>query len=207
MKNDRRFMLSNWFIIITALLLAGCGGSQAVQFYTLSSPDGMQSTASDLPVGDEVAIGVGPVQFPEMLTKPQIVTRTGSHKLHVDEFHRWGSPLDEDFTAVLAENLSTLLGTNRTAVFPWGGHFQPAYRVVMNVQRFDGQPGGYVTLNATWTLLGQDAYELATKRSVIEEQASGGGYGSLVSAKSRALSILSREIAEEIHRLELEGTN
>ena len=195
-------MSGNWYIIITALLLAGCGGTQPVQFYTLSSLNGTQNPSSDLSVGKEVAIGVGPVEFPELLNKPQIVTRTGSHKLHVDEFHRWGSPLDEDFTSVLAENLSTLLGTNRTAVFPWGGHFQPASPIVMNVQQFDGQPGGYVTLNATWTVLGRDAYELVTRRSVIEEQASGGGYESLVSAESRAVSVLSREIAEEIHRLE-----
>ncbi|MBW1896962.1 MAG: membrane integrity-associated transporter subunit PqiC [Deltaproteobacteria bacterium] len=206
MKNDRRFMLSKWVLVMTALLLAGCGRTQPVQFYTLSSLNGMQSPSSDLSVGEEVAIGVGPVEFPELLNKPQIVTRTGSHKLHVDEFHRWGSPLDEDFTSVLAENLSTLLATQRVSVFPWGGYFRPAYQVVMNVQRFDGQPGGYVTLNATWTVLGQDAYELATRRSVIEEQASGGGYESLVSAKSHALSILSREIAEEIHRLESKGT-
>jgi uncharacterized lipoprotein YmbA len=205
MKNDGRYMSGNWFIIITALLLAGCGGTQPVQFYTLSSLNGTQKPSPDLSVGKEVAIGVGPVELPELLNKPQIVTRTGSHKLHVDEFHRWGSPLDEDFTSVLAENLSTLLGTDRVATFPWGGHFQPTYRVVMNVQRFDGQPGGYVTLSATWTVLGRDAYELATIRSVIEEQASGGGYESLVSAKSNALSILSREIAEEIRRIKSTG--
>jgi uncharacterized lipoprotein YmbA len=205
MKSDRRFMSRNWFIIITVLLLAGCGGSQPVEFYTLSSLNGMRNPSSDLSVGEEVAIGVGPVEFPELLNKPQIVTRTGSHKLHLDEFHRWGSPLDEEFTRVLAQNLSALLDTDRVSVFPWGGYFQPTYRVVMNVQRFDGQAEGYVTLDATWTVLGGDASELTVKRSVIEEQSSG-GYEALVSAESRAASVLSREIAEEIYRLESRGT-
>ena len=63
MKNDGRFMSGNWFIIITALLLAGCGGTQSVQFYTLSSLNGTQNPSSDLSVGEDVAIGVGPVEF------------------------------------------------------------------------------------------------------------------------------------------------
>jgi uncharacterized lipoprotein YmbA len=93
------------------------------------------------------------------------------------------------------------------AVFPWGAHFEPTYRILMNVQRLDGRPGGAVTLSATWTLLGQDGKELAMTRSVVEEAPAGGGYEGLVAAKSRAIAGLSREISEEIYRLETSTKN
>lgn len=201
MKKGTGFIFAKWVLTITALMFAGCASTQHARFYTLSAMDRMQIASSDLSLGKKVAIRVGPVEFPELLKRDQIVTRTGPHELHVDEFHRWGGPLDEDFTRVLAEDISTLLGVDRVAVFPWEAYFHPAYRILMNVQRFDGRLGGPVTLHATWTILDDEANELLTKRSFIEEPASGSNYEALVSAQSRALGALSREIAEEIHEL------
>ena len=205
MKERAGVMMANWALTMTALLLMGCASTQPAQFYSLGALDRMQNVSSDLSVGEKVAIGIGPVDFPELVKRQQIVTRTGSHKFHVDEFHRWGGPLDEDFTRVLAENISTLMGTDRVAVFPWEAYFQPVYRVLMTVQGFDGRLGGPVALHATWTILDGEANELTTKRSFIEQPASGGDYEELVSAESRALATLSREIAEEIHRLAFKG--
>ena len=204
MTKATKFNLCPGVLFIAALLVAGCGTTQTAQFYTLSALDS-QNTSPDLAVGENVAVGIGPVEFSKALRKPQIVTRTSPHRLNVDEFHRWGSPLDEDFTRVLAENMSTLLGTDRVAVFPWGEYFHPTYRIVMHVQRLEGQPGGPVVLDARWTLLGEDGKELTMTRSLIEEPPAGGGYEGLVAAKSRAVAILSREIAQEIHGLESEG--
>jgi uncharacterized lipoprotein YmbA len=207
MIKHRHFVLRSRLLVMTALLVAGCSSSPSVQYYTLDAVDSAGAGSSELAVGENVAIGIGPVGFPDLLKRPQIVTRSGSNRLHVDEFHRWAGAPDEGFTRALAGDLSTLLATHRVAVFPWGGYFQPTYRVVMNVQRFDGQPGGTVTLDATWTLLDKDAGELAVRRSVIEEQTAGGGYEGLVSAKGRAVGRLGREIAEQIHKVALKVAN
>ena len=205
MRKTAEFNLWPGLLFIAALVAAGCGSTQTAEFYTLSSLDSAHDASSDLAVGEKVAVGIGPVEFSKALRKPQIVTRTSPHRLNVDEFHRWGSPLDEDFTRVLAENISILLHTDRVAVFPWEAYFDPTYRILMHVQRLEGQPGGPVVLDARWTLLGQDRVELTMTRSVIEEPPAGGGYEGLVAAKSRAIAVLSREIARVIHRFESEG--
>ena len=106
------------------LFLAGCAGlgkgtEKASKFYVLDSL--LQSeTAGQLPTGREgVAVGVGPLKFPELLDRPQIVTRTTRNEVKLAEFQRWAEPLDVNFASTLAENLSLLLSSDRVAVFPW----------------------------------------------------------------------------------------
>ena len=205
MRQVTQFNPCYGLLFVAAILLAGCGSTPTAEFYTLSPLDSLQRASSNLAVGEKVAVGVGPVEFSKALKKPQIVSRTSPHRLRMDEFHRWGSPLDEDFTQVLAENISMLLATDRVAVFPWGKHFRSTYQIVMSVLRLEGEPGGIVVLNARWALLGEDGNELTMRRSVIEEQPGRGGYEALVAAQSRAIGTLSREIAQEIYRLESGG--
>ena len=103
---------------------------------------------------------------------------------------------------VLATNLSILLQTNWVATHPWEDYFQPTYRIVLDVQRFDGSPGEEVVLNATWTITGQDGRNaLLVRKSIISQPVSGQDYEAFVSAKSRILATFSREIATEIKNL------
>jgi len=66
------------------------------------------------------------------------------------------------------------------------------------VLRFEGLPGGQVTLDARWRLVGRDGQELALKRSTMNEPVTGSGYQSLVIGMNRLLGTLARDIAAEI---------
>jgi uncharacterized lipoprotein YmbA len=177
----------------------GKGTQQTTRFYLLyplsSLGTGIEAT---LP-GPCVAIGVGPVKLPEYLNRPQIVTRSSPGELQVAEFARWAEPLEENFTRVLAENLSMLLPASRTVEYPWERSMRIDYQVRVDIIYFDGQPGGDVHLRTRWTLLGNDGKSvLMRKESNFCEPMDRLKYGELVSTQSRMIAQLSRRIATAI---------
>jgi len=158
-------------------------------------------SASDRPMHGEngTSLAVGPIEFPEYLDRPQIVTRTSPHRIELAEFDRWAEPLRQRFPRVLAENLAALLETQRVTVAPWKGPRPIDLRVSVDVVRFDGTPGGDVLLIARWTLLGPDGNELAAPRrfrSKVTTQLA--GYEGVAAAMSEAVGKLSREIVAAI---------
>ena len=192
-------------VTFSALLITGCGGSSPrVDFYTLNPLTGMKAEANTPATDQKLSIGVGPVEIPEMLDRPQIVTRSGPNKLNVDEFNRWAGRLDESFAQVLAENISLLLATDQVAVYPWQTDFKPRYRVALKIRYFEGQWGKDVFLEAIWSVSSQQSQQSSNvRKSLINEPLSPEpDYEALVAAHSRAIAQLSREIAKEIQNLQ-----
>ncbi len=107
--------------------LCACAGRGIVAREYLLAP----AVSAD-PVGNAggpgLALGVGPVEFPDYLRRPQIVTRQGN-QLIPSTLHTWGGDLQSNFTRVLAENLSTLIPTDRVATFPWSVGWRADYRL------------------------------------------------------------------------------
>ena len=194
------------FRSLLALLAAGCRSSTPpVEFYTLASLPMMEMESHEQSAIRDITIGIGPVQFPQFLNRPQIVTRSGPNRLTVSEFHRWGGYLDQDFLRVLAQDISILLPTNRVIEFPWEYRADPDYRIEFNVQQFDGQPGNFVLLNTVWTIQERKGKKaLYARRSIIRQPVSGNDYDALVAAHSQALAVLSREIAAAIKNISKE---
>jgi hypothetical protein len=152
--------------------------------------------------GVEYGVGVGPVKIPEYLDRQEIMTRTGPSRVDLAEFDRWAEPLESNVTRVLAENLSFLLGTHRVSLFPWAGSTKVDYQVVVDLNRFDGTSEGMTILAAHWSILeGGKRKVLVTRKSDFVESADRADFESMVSAQSRLLGHLSREIASEITAL------
>jgi hypothetical protein len=194
-------------VTFSALMLAGCRSSAPpVEFYTLNPLSDMQGKANTTATDQKLSIGVGPVEIPQMLDRPQIVTRSGPNKLKIDEFHRWAGRLDEDFARVLAENISLLLDTDLVAIYPWQTDFKPHYWIALEVWHFEGQWGQDVLLEVSWALASQESQKPQTvRKSVIREPLSATNYEELVAVKSRAIAQLSREIVQEIRNLQSGG--
>ncbi len=208
MKDNSRYCKFFWASVITAALLAGCAGtSPSVTFYTLNAVSGMQTDTPKDNLGENMVIGMGPVVLPGYLDRPQIVTREGQNQLHISEFHRWGNALTEDFSRVLAKNVSVLLSTNRVIVYPWSDDFPPDYQIRLDVERFDGRFGHSVSLDVRWSVTGREGKDLIIRASAIQEPLSTGDHEGLVAAMSRAMATLSHEITKEIHRLAMTSRN
>jgi uncharacterized protein len=181
-------------------ILTGCrSATSPIEFYALTPLIDAPEADKAAGLGDGVAVGVGPLQMPKIIDRPQIVSRTGLNRINVDEFHRWAGSIYEDFLTVLAMNLSSLLKTNRVAAYPWEEYFNPDYRVYMEVNQFDGRLGEYALLNVTWTITGRQPDDvLRVRNSVIKETVQSVDYEDFVAAESRILAALSREMAHEI---------
>src|SRR5215470_5642519 len=183
-------------VLAIAVLAAGClgGGSAPTRFYVLAPMDGA-AVAGDRPL----AVGVGPVSLAGYLDRPQIVTRPAADKIDLGEFDQWGEPLRDGITRVLAEDLSRQLPAAKISIFPWRGLEAVRYQVLVDVTRFDGPAAGDSALEARWRVL--DALtgkEVSAKTTRLSEAAGGSGYTLTVSAMSRALGALSRDIAQTL---------
>jgi uncharacterized lipoprotein YmbA len=198
------FLKMSAMVLLLAALFAGCRSSASpVEFYTLSSLSSTAQQSNTTAAAPNIRIGVGPVEIPQALDRPQIVTRSGPNKLTLDEFHRWAGSLQVDIARALAENISFLLGIDQVAVYPWEVAFAPDYRIALDVRSFEGQWGKNVLLDVTWQITDRTGTKtLAVNRSVITEPLPAANYDALVAAQSQALARLGREIVREISDLQ-----
>ena len=202
MKSRARFGNMGWALLLTVFFVAACSTTPPVAYYTLNTLPEMQQEIPAAVVDDTLAIGVGPVEFPKFLDRPQIVTRKSQNQIEVSEFHRWAGSFPGDFSRVLAKNISILLPTDRVAVYPWGEQFSPTYRIKLEVEQFDGQLGETVVLDVTWIVTDKEGTDkVVVRKSRIVEATSDKTYEALVEAKSNGLATLSRTIVEEIRKL------
>jgi len=204
------FKLTIAILLAVALVLSSCLGggpsrTPATRFYVLNSLYSAENKAELTPVAvlKDVAIGVGPLKLSQVLDRPQIVLRTSHNEIRVADLDRWAAPLNENITNVLIDNLSALLSTGNILKFPWTVRIPIDYQIVMDITRFDGMPGENADLRARWGILHENDSELLSKgNSVLTEPIGEDSIPAMVSAQSRLLAKLSREIAVEIKKLE-----
>ncbi len=200
----RRFIHRIVISIFATFLLNGCRtSSPPVEFYTLMPVIESSEVQTEANVRENLAVGVGPMEIPKSIDRPQLVTRSAPNVLSVDEFHRWAGSLREDFMRALTANLVVLLKTDQVTAYPWEDYFRPHYRIFLDIHRFDGQLGDRMVLNITCTITDREGRRaLYVHKSRIEESLPETDFEALVSAKNRTIATLSRELAQIIIKLE-----
>lgn len=183
---------------ILVLTQAGCARSKPARYYMLTARTVSSGSTAQSTGGRQLAVGVGPIEFPDYLKRPQIVTRTGPHGVKLAEFDRWAEPLKQTFSRVLAENLSLLLVTDNVTLYPHDRTVPTDYQVRVAVLRFDATETGEVSLVARWTVINPKSEAPSPHVSRIKEQASANGYPAMADALSRSLERLSNEIAAQV---------
>jgi uncharacterized lipoprotein YmbA len=185
-----------------ALPLAGCfGTSRPARFYTL---DPVQVRSLPGATTTDATLAVGPIDLPDYVDRPQIVTRTGNNELVIAEFDRWGGSLDNQINGSLVTTLQDRLAARQIVVLPWGSSMLSGgttYRVAVSFSRFDGVLGESVVLQARWELSVQNGGKeesLGVKEGFVTEEITGSDYDALVAAMQRALVRLGRQIGDGI---------
>jgi uncharacterized lipoprotein YmbA len=187
----RRLVLA-WAASIGAVLAAGCGSSPPSRFYQLNA-----TATPDAAAAARYAVVVGPVTIPAAVDQPQIVVQVGPNQVRPDEFNRWGAPLQDQIGRIVAADLATLLGTPRVTSTPLP-HFDAAYRVAIDVQRFESVPGEAATIEAVWVVYPAAGGAGRSGHTVARETVTGDGVDALVAAHSRALAVVSADVAAAI---------
>ena len=189
-----------FIVLISSLLLSACGSTPPSHFYMLSPiaiADSSEITAEQANTKN-IGVGLGPVRFPDYLSRNSIVRYESSNRLAIAETRRWAEPLEYNFSRVLAENLSYLLQSDKVLRYPWPGWRKPEYQLVVDVIRFDTNASNEVELIVQWALLqGENKKPLMDKRSHFV-QPTAEDFESIVKAHSQALAVFSEELAAAI---------
>jgi uncharacterized protein len=193
---------------LMALSLTGCSSffpkpaPNSSKIFVLFSP--LQAAErQDSDHSGQISLGVGPVRLPGYLDRREIVTRVAQNRFDLSENDRWAEPLDENFTHVLAQNLSILLGSDRIIAYPWPLDKRLRYRVEIEVFRFEVNSAGEAQLSARWSVIDQTGKSASNlKESLLARPAKEKSTDGSVAALSETVADLSREIAKTVIALD-----
>ncbi|MDE1183350.1 PqiC family protein [Paraburkholderia sp.] len=182
------------------LALAACA-SPPSNFYTLSGSDAATGATAAVPTAaaasntanPSLLIEVAPVDVPPQDAKNQMVVQTGPTQVKVLEDERWASLPGDEIRRALSASLTQQLNT----IDVYGTAYTPgkaAYRVSMNVQRFESWPGSHALIDAVWSVRSLRSQAVMTCRSVVQEPVSS-GYAALAGGHRLAVQEISTQIA------------
>ncbi len=189
--------LGNLSLLVLLFALGGCSGLKyKTDYYTLVAD---RDAALQVEQPYEESLGVGPVRLPEMLDHPGIVSRDEGQKLLVASYAVWAGDLNEAVTRVLADNLSQYLGSDQVWPFPWDNRVRPERTIRVVFERFSGERGGEVELQAKWRLISGDGNEqLYSGKLTLRTKAENNSYNAYVAALNELLNRLSKAIAQAV---------
>lgn len=185
-------------ILALLVVLHGCTTTTPrASFYTL---DGSAAVVAGR--GSALVLALGPIDLPEYLKRPQIVTRVGGNRLSVDEFNRWGGSLEEEISRVLAQHLGRRLDTQRVYSYPSRIAADSDYRIALDIRRFDGELGGEVSLELDWSVIGDRSGQVVQTRQVAYRSTTrDAGYEAYAAALSDTLAQLGDDLAGALRDL------
>jgi uncharacterized lipoprotein YmbA len=191
-------------LALMGLSLAGCGSllpkpqPNSSGIYLLASP--LKAVdRQDQSRSIQISLGVGPVRLPGYLDRREILTRVTQSRLDVSQNDRWAEPLDENFTHVLAQNLSVLLGSDGVISYPWPIAKGPDYRVTVEVLQFECNSALEAQLSARWWVTDRNGTgALEPKESRLTRAATDRSTDASVAALSETVADLSRQIAQAV---------
>ena len=182
-------------LCIVVGVASACGSTPPSRFYTLSATTESDARPSTL------SVAVGPVSVPGVVDRPEIVVSTGTNEVRLEEFNRWAAPLQEELPRVIAENLAAMLGTRHVTLFPQSLGADVEFRVTVEVQRFETEPGKGATLHAVWIVRCVHDGKTHTGLTIVRETVRDDRYDALAAAHSRAVARLSQDISDSIRAL------
>ncbi len=197
-------------LVSVAIGLSGCATSSKdteTRFYLLSTLPPATAPVLDKPTTRPLSVALMPVQLPQYLQRPQIVSRIAVNQLALAEFDNWGGNLGKNISRVMAANLSHLLNTPEVLVTGLRQAAQFDARIEIQILKFERGPDNRATLKAQWRIFGpgteasprptrissfsSDPIPVPVTASVLSRRAD-------VAAMSRLLGDLSTTIAQAI---------
>ena len=133
-------------------------------------------------------------------------TRLSADEVRYSDESRWAEPLGPGITRVLVLDLARLVGPTRVASYRAAGHTGAAYRLTVEVSRFDVSAAGEAVLAAHWTVEQTATGNVVTTRDTrLTRRTHGDGAEAAVAALSATLDAFSQEIARVL--LDLHGAS
>ena len=206
MKTMKKYYpaLTMFILGVISLISGSCAlrSSTATKFYILSPLVQPVVEKQDEKEKQCKTIGIGPLDLPAYLDRPQIVTRVNPNELKLAELDNWAEPLKDNVTRVLAENISRLLCTEDVVIFPWKKSSHIDYQIDIKIIWMDGKIGEKAILATQWVIIDASGKSiLLTKQSQYTESVTETTYSALVAAYSRLIAAYCHDIAKAVKSL------
>ena len=190
------------FLFMGGCTLLGGGTYHPSKNYVLNSMYSKEPPPQPVADLSDIGILVGPIRMAMYLDRSDVVIRNSQNEIEIADFASWAGPLPENFSRVLAENLSLWLNTKKVAIFPGTKLAFYDYSVGVNVTRFDGRPGDKAHLRARWVILDKKRKNLLfQEHTVLSQPIENDSIEAMIASQSRIVVDFSREIAEAIKDL------
>jgi len=183
--------------MMVAALCAACGSPPKERFYTLApAPDTVTTAVASAQPRTSVAIG--PVRVPDALDRPQMVVREGPNRVEILEQQRWAGSLRSEIGRALVDGVGARLPDAQVSAADSQAARSAAYRVAIDVERFDATLNDSVSIQALWTIRQDDGAQLASGRYSASEPTGPGAYDAIAAAYGRTLAGMSGVIADAL---------
>jgi uncharacterized lipoprotein YmbA len=187
-------------LLICAWMLASCASSREAEQYTLRQSDApVAESTQTLDVGQIVRVRRAVV--PAEIDRPQLVWSTAGHRVLVDEFHRWPTPLGEEISTAVAAALQQTIPCGWAVTVDDASSRDAEARVDLDVQQFDLWPNGATALEIVWTITVPSMHQSISGRSRMSDRHEGAGIDAVIAAQASAVSAVGREIASSLASL------
>lgn len=172
-----------------AALLGACASTPPTRYHSLLPAETLAGAAP--PVTPPLPIALAPVQMPAALNQSPWLVRLPDGSLVQLEQDRWTSPLPQEVHAALAERLAQRWG----AIELRG--LAPAWRVTLEVTRFESLPGQEARLEGRWMLTPSGGKATPVCQAVLREPV-GAGTAALAAGHQRAMARLADRIGRQL---------
>jgi len=181
--------------LLLCVLVAGCISSSPQSRFFYLTPNVTEAEKDSFDIGPDL-VGVGPIQLPRYLMRPQMVTRTDGNRMIIDEFARWADSLNLQAGRAITENLTLLCKSTLVLPFPWRDDFEPDLRLIADVTRFEATTDGVVALDIRWAITKPGSgTRVSVHESRYRSSADASDPGSIAAGMSDVLAQLSRDAA------------
>jgi uncharacterized lipoprotein YmbA len=184
-------------VVAAAAIVAGCAASRPPErFHTLLPAD---PPGTPPPAADRIHVDLGPVSVPAQVDHAQWVVRRADDSLLLLEQERWAAPLPDELRTAIVDRL-----TRRWMVLDVRGVGLPAsqgWRLRVDVQRFESEPGVAARLEAIWAVSPPGGAPALVCRNAWVEPVPQLDALALAAAHRRAVMRLADEIGERLRSL------
>lgn len=183
--------------LLLSVGLSACASSPLLRYYAL---DDARPMTVGLP--DGVSVAIIQVNLPELVDRPQLVTRSADHRVQLSDNDRWAEPLRRQVPRLLARDLGVALNSGRVVALGVDAReLDVDFRVVVDVQQLEVVSGQRVELDAVWRIERRNGRPVFGRSQVLERLGDGAApddHAAAVDAQRRVFGTLAKNIAAKI---------
>jgi len=181
------------YFLAAAMLMTGCATWRADHFYTLSA-ESWQAGVGHAAFTRQVSLQV---TLPSLMDRSELVL-TARDQVIILEHERWASPLLDQLTSTLGQDLEArradLVVANRSIE---QGKL-PASKISVEIVRWTAQLGGQVSIETRWRVKDSVSGNVSMGREIFFAPTAPDGYAQVAAALSACVAQLADKLVAQL---------